>query len=162
MPSFRLCLYIALLTLGGHVFAAPLDNLPSGRYRQSGNTTTTFSGGSQPRPPLSPSIAAEREVCIPADSGAWYEVQLRRFAQTITPQMQDAGVIRTELRARIALNREGRPEVWFGYSEDSRGPEAGMITRRHSNLLYTYSGEPCSLVEAAAAAADVNADRHAP
>ncbi|EGY52357.1 hypothetical protein [Neisseria shayeganii] len=157
MPSFRLCLYVALLTLGSHAFAAPLENLPAGLYRQGGNTTITYSGGEQPFPPVSPGEAGERTVCIPADSGAWYQQQLARFPQTITPQMQDAGVMRTALRARIDTDREGRPQVWFGYSEDSRGPQPGMLTHTHSNLFYTYLGQACSLVEAAAAAADVNA-----
>lgn len=146
----RLCLYAALLVVGGHAVAAPLAQLPGGLYRQSGNTTITFSGGNPPQPPVSPGIAAEREVCIPADSGAWYEEQLSRFPQTVTPAMQERGVIRVSLRSRIGTDSEGRPELWFGYSEDSRAGESEVVSHRHTNWVYTYSGRPCPADAAAA------------
>lgn len=145
---FSLC--AVLLAAAGSTVAEPLANLPAGLYRQSGNTTVTYSGGSWSRPPESPGIAAERKVCVPADSGAWYQAQLRRFPQTVTPQMQEKGVIRVELRARVGTDREGRPEVWFGYSEDSRDGESEVISHMHTNLFYTYLGKPCPADAAAA------------
>ena len=132
----------AVLLAGGTAAAAPLDGLPAGLYRESGNTTTTFSGGGQPRPPLSPGIAPASEVCVPADSGAWYEQQLARFPQEVSAEMRSRGVIRVELRTRMESNSEGMAEVWFGYSEDSR--YADIITHRHTNWTYTYLNKPCT------------------
>ncbi|MCP2041498.1 hypothetical protein L1281_002098 [Neisseria sp. HSC-16F19] len=143
MKPIPLYLYTALLAATAAT-AAPLDSLPAGLYRESGNTTTTFSNdrGQPPQPPLSPGFAPTREVCVPADSGAWYEQQLARFPQEVTAEMRSRGVIRVALNARMETNREGMPEVWFGYSEDSR--YADVVTHRHSNWTYTYLNKPCS------------------
>lgn len=139
----RFGLYAVCLAASCVVAAAPLADLPAGLYRQSGNTTVTFSGGCEPQPPLSPSEAPVREVCIPADSGAWYEEQLRHFPQTVTRQMQERGVILVALRVRVGTDPEGRSELWFGYSEDSRAGESEVVSHSHTNLVYTYLGQPC-------------------
>lgn len=130
--------------------AAPLAHLPAGLYRESGATVTTFSGG-KPMQPLLSEGNLVREVCVPADSGAWYAEQLRRFPQALSPQMREQGINRIEVRSRVGTDSAGRPEVWIGYTQVSRNPNLGGISRLHSHLLFSYLGQPCPLDTSAAA-----------
>ncbi|MDO4693161.1 MAG: hypothetical protein Q4A62_00830 [Eikenella sp.] len=150
MNPARLAACAALCAAALNAAAAPLTKLPAGLYRESGATVTTFSGG-EPMQPLVSEGNLVREVCVPADSGAWYAEQLRRFPQAVTPQMREQGVNRIEVRSRVGTDSAGRPEVWIGYTQVSRNPNLGGISRLHSHLLFSYLGKPCPIDASAAA-----------
>lgn len=142
MSPARLAACAALCTAALSAAAAPLENLPPGLYRESGATVTTFSGG-KPMQPLVSEGNLVREVCAPADSGTWYAEQLRRFPQTLSPQMRAQGISQIELRSRVGTDAAGHPEVWIGYTQVNRNPNLGGISRLHSHLLFTYLDKPC-------------------
>ena len=138
--------------------------LPAGLYLYQGNDGGNYRPASEPDAvplPRSPSIHAERKVCIPADSQAWLQEQIRRLTTGLYPQgrfeerQTDHGRVYTLLnptQAKPGLDAytvsmvlkdgpQGRPAVAF--SINSTDTERNSVHNTQVNQHYTYQGPSC-------------------
>ncbi|OAM26128.1 hypothetical protein A7P95_10515 [Eikenella longinqua] len=148
------------------LFAAAFSHaeLPTGLYLYQGNDGGSYRPADEPDAiprPRSPSIHAERKVCIPADSQAWLQEQIRRRTTGLYPQGRfaerqtatgHAYTLLNPAQAKPGLDAytvgmalkndpQGRPAVSF--SIDSTDTGRNSTHQTHINQWYTYQGSNC-------------------
>ena len=155
---------LLLPTLALFAAAVAHAELPAGLYLYQGNDVGDYRPASEPDAipfPRSPSIHAERKVCISADSQAWLQEQIRRLTTGLYPQgrfkerQTNHGRVYTLLnpaQAKPGLDAytvsmmlkedpQGRPVVAF--SINSTDTERNSVHSTQVNQHYTYHGPSC-------------------
>lgn len=153
---------LLILSLSASALAAA--DLPAGLYLYRGNDGGNYRPADEPDAlplPRSPSVHTERKVCIPANSQAWLQEQIRRRTTGLYPQGRFAerqtahGRVYTLLnpaQAKPGLNSytvsmmlendlQGRPAVAF--SIDSTDTERNFTYHTQVNQQYAYQGPSC-------------------
>ncbi|MBH5328879.1 hypothetical protein H9Q10_04265 [Eikenella sp. S3360] len=156
--------HAVLLFLGLSAAAQAADTLPAGFYLYRGNDSGNYRPADEPDAiplPRSPSIHAERNVCIPADSQAWLQEQIRRRTTGLYPQGRFAERQTAQGRVYTLLNPaqakpgldaytvgmalkndpQGRPSVYF--STTFTDTERNSTYQTHINQWYDYQGKNC-------------------
>ena len=160
-PSRLLLPSIALLAA-----AFARADLPAGLYLYRGNDSGNYRPADKPDTvpfPRSPSIHAERKVCIPADSQAWLQTQIRRRTTGLYPQghfeehQTAAGRVYTLLnpaQAKPGLDSytmsmalgndpQQRPTISFSLHSTDTDTKHNSTHQTQVNQWYTYQGSTC-------------------
>ena len=118
--------------------------LPAGLYLYQGNDGGNYRPADEPDAipfPRSPSIHAERKVCIPADSQAWLQEQISRRTTLLNPAQAKPGLDAYTVSMVLKEDLQGRPTVAF--SINSTDTERNSVHNTQVNQHYTYQGPSC-------------------